>query len=107
MRSHFCDFTPDFFLMFERDDSRLALFNGGTQSASVRHLRATSLSEAMRYSTVNKLPKAAFVAASLVFAGAVFAVAGQAGATVNNALPSVTSIHPQQASSPTPSPMPT
>jgi hypothetical protein len=60
----------------------------------------------MRYSTVKNLPKAAFVAASLVFAAGVFAVAGQAGATVNNALPS-TSIHPQQASSPTPSPMPT
>jgi len=53
---------------------------------------------------MKKLPKAAFVAATLVFAGGV--VAAQASATVTNAVPSVTSVHPQQAD-PTPSPAPT
>ena len=80
-------FHPRFFSNVRRFDSRLGPFNRGTQSASVRYMRATTLSKAMRYSSVIKLPKAAFVAASLLFAGGVFAVAGQAGATVNNALP--------------------
>jgi hypothetical protein len=56
---------------------------------------------------VNKLPKAAFIAVSLAFAGGVFAVAGQASATASNAVPNVTGITPQQMSSPTPSPLPT
>jgi hypothetical protein len=53
---------------------------------------------------MKKLPMAAFIAATLVFAGGVFAA--QASATATNAVPNVTSVHPQQMD-PTPSPAPT
>jgi hypothetical protein len=90
--------------MFDASVSRLALLNEGTHSESIRYLRATSLEEALRFLSMKKLSKAAFVVASLVFAGGVFAA--QANATVTNSLPNITSAHPQQ-SDPTPSPAPT
>jgi hypothetical protein len=55
---------------------------------------------------VNKRLPAAFIVASLLFAGGVFTLAGQASTAATNAVPNVTSIHPHQAVSPSPSPAP-